>query len=285
MGSVASVMGYSKANYVAQPEDKIPLRDRFPRIGPYDRWAIAWGYCPIPEAASPEAEQPTLNQWLAAQDTAPYLRASLGLPFDPADYRETMGDDPVKSADYAFRNLERLAAAVVKPGQDTMTFVSSSAIADEWQWKLTLAAKVVGGVTPEYPGLRLVPIDSARQVQALRFVLGHLFYGQDELVKRHVVGLAPAQQPPPLVLFDTAAPGWNRDQWQRFQSDMMAHLLGQMANLSAEQAGTRTALCQDVAGLRERLAVAAAAAQGAAHVRELTTVVEGFFQPYIGVCP
>src|SRR5580698_3194240 len=47
MGHVASIMDYARFNYVAQPEDHIPPEDLVPRVGPYDVWAIHWGYAPI----------------------------------------------------------------------------------------------------------------------------------------------------------------------------------------------------------------------------------------------
>ena len=48
MGAPPSIMDYSRFNYVAQPEDKIDRSKTWcPRIGPYDIWAIKWGYAPI----------------------------------------------------------------------------------------------------------------------------------------------------------------------------------------------------------------------------------------------
>ena len=35
-------------NYVAQPEDQLPLEDILPRIGPWDKYTIMWGYKEIP---------------------------------------------------------------------------------------------------------------------------------------------------------------------------------------------------------------------------------------------
>jgi hypothetical protein len=40
MGHSPSIMDYSRFNYVAQPEDRIPLEDIVPRVGPYDKFAI-----------------------------------------------------------------------------------------------------------------------------------------------------------------------------------------------------------------------------------------------------
>ena len=48
-------MDYSRFNYVAQPEDSIPVQHLLPTVGPYDKYAIMWGYKPIPNAKTPDA--------------------------------------------------------------------------------------------------------------------------------------------------------------------------------------------------------------------------------------
>jgi hypothetical protein len=62
MGHSPSIMDYSRFNYVAQPEDSIPLEHIIPRVGPYDEYAIMWGYKPIPDARTSEAERATLDR-------------------------------------------------------------------------------------------------------------------------------------------------------------------------------------------------------------------------------
>jgi len=75
MSSTPTLMDYSRFNYVAQPEDNIPVEDLVPKIGPYDKWATMWGYKPIPGAPTADAEKSTLDQWAREQDTKPYLRS------------------------------------------------------------------------------------------------------------------------------------------------------------------------------------------------------------------
>ena len=43
MGHSPSIMDYSRFNYVAQPEDNIPVNLLIPTVGPYDKYAIMWG--------------------------------------------------------------------------------------------------------------------------------------------------------------------------------------------------------------------------------------------------
>jgi hypothetical protein len=67
-------MDYSRFNYTAQPEDRIPLADLVPSIGPYDKYATHWGYAPIPGARTPDDELPTLDGWARQQDSVPWFR-------------------------------------------------------------------------------------------------------------------------------------------------------------------------------------------------------------------
>ena len=54
-GPTPSIMSYGRFNYVAQPGDGVT--SIVPRIGPYDEFAIHWGYAPIPDAKTPQAEE------------------------------------------------------------------------------------------------------------------------------------------------------------------------------------------------------------------------------------
>ncbi len=106
-GISASIMDYARANYVAQPGDSVRF---ISVIGPYDIFAIRWGYRPILEAATPEEEKPTLDQWLRAQDTNAMLRfgPSQWPVVDPTAQMEDLGDDPIKATQYGLQNLKRI---------------------------------------------------------------------------------------------------------------------------------------------------------------------------------
>src|ERR1700722_16704576 len=112
MGHTPSIMDYSRFNYVAQPEDKIPVDDLVPRIGPYDIWATKWGYTPIPGAKSADNEKPTLDQWAREQDKTPWYRFSTSgsAGSDPGELTEAVGDaDALKSTALGIKNLQRVA--------------------------------------------------------------------------------------------------------------------------------------------------------------------------------
>ena len=75
-GHTPTIMDYSRFNYVAQPEDGDRAGDLIPKIGPYDKFAIKWGYQPIPGAKTPDEEKKTLDEWARQQDTTPWYRFS-----------------------------------------------------------------------------------------------------------------------------------------------------------------------------------------------------------------
>lgn len=107
-GLAASIMDYTRYNYVAQPGDE---NVRFIRqIGPYDHYVTNWGYRVIPNANSPEAEVPTLNQWILSKKGDPiYKFGRQSSSFDPSSQTECLGDDAVLASTYGVKNLKYVA--------------------------------------------------------------------------------------------------------------------------------------------------------------------------------
>jgi len=106
-GTAPSIMDYARFNYIAQPEDAgVSL---MPDVGPYDKYAIMWGYRPIPEAATPEDEQPILDQWILAKKGDPVYRyGRQGNNYDPTTQSEDLGDNAMKASEYGIKNLKRI---------------------------------------------------------------------------------------------------------------------------------------------------------------------------------
>jgi hypothetical protein len=100
-GTSASIMDYARFNYIAQPEDDVCF---IPQVGPYDKWAIEWGYRPIPEATSAESEKGALNEWILGH-TDPVYRYGADRPYDPSSRREALNNEPVKASEYGIANL------------------------------------------------------------------------------------------------------------------------------------------------------------------------------------
>src|SRR5262249_18274435 len=112
MGHTPTIMDYARFNYVAQPEDNLPVDLLIPKIGPYDRWATMWGYKPIDKCNNPEDEKITLDKWAREQDQKPWLRFSTAKSrgADPGELTEAVGDaDAVKASTLGVKNLKRVA--------------------------------------------------------------------------------------------------------------------------------------------------------------------------------
>lgn len=184
-GHVATLMDYSRFNYVAQPEDSIPVNLLIPQIGPYDRYAVNWGYRPIPGATTPEAELPTLNAWSRQQDTIPWLRFSTpDAPNDPENQTESVGDaDAVKSTTYGLLNLQRVMSnmlrATEQPNKDysLLTKMYGEAVSQWGRYMRHVASLIGGAITQEKlgTGRRFEPVSEARQKEAMAFLAKNAF--------------------------------------------------------------------------------------------------------------
>lgn len=107
MGTAPSIMDYARFNYIAQPGDEgVSL---MPNVGPYDKYAVAWGYRPIPDAVTPEDELATLDQWILEKQADPVYRyGRQGNSYDPTAQSEDLGDNSMKASEYGIANLKRI---------------------------------------------------------------------------------------------------------------------------------------------------------------------------------
>jgi hypothetical protein len=191
-GHVATLMDYSRFLYVAQPEDHIPPDLLVPRIGPYDRFAIMWGYRPILDVASADDERPTLDRWASEQDTIPWLRFSTSdAPNDPYDLTEAVGDaDAMRSSQLGLQNLQRVMKMLLpvaeQPGRDyeLLDELYDEAVA-QWSRYMGHVAAVVGGAETQErygTGARFAPVSRARQREAIAFLAQNAFRTPDLLL-------------------------------------------------------------------------------------------------------
>ena len=112
-GHTSSIMDYARFNYVAQPEDNV--KDLFPRIGDYDKWAIKWGYSYFNDAKSEEAEKALLNEM--TKEAYKNKRLHFGTetsPYDPRFQTEDLGDNSMKASEYGIKNLKRILPNLVE---------------------------------------------------------------------------------------------------------------------------------------------------------------------------
>jgi hypothetical protein len=194
MGHSPSIMDYSRFNYVAQPEDNIAVADIVPRIGPYDKYAIMWGYTPIPNAGTSDQERPTLDQWSRMQDTIPWYRFSENNEGGYGTQSEAVGDaDPVKSTGLGFRNLRRVVTyishAATKPGEDNddLREIYNRTV-QQWATEASHVATVIGGEQVQYKsgsqsGAVYTPLSRARQQEAMHFLSDNVFQTPTYLIQ------------------------------------------------------------------------------------------------------
>jgi len=182
---VATLMDYSRLNYVAQPEDNIPPELLIPKVGPYDKYAIMWQHKPIPGATTPEEEWATLDSWSRMQDTIPWFRfTTSGASNDPEAVTEAVGNaDAVKSSGLGMKNLERVMGMLLdvaeKPGEDysLLQELYSNTISQWGRYNNHVAAIIGGAYTQERYGTgeRFTPVERARQQEAMQYLATNAF--------------------------------------------------------------------------------------------------------------
>jgi hypothetical protein len=185
-GVSATIMDYARQNYVAQPGDGLHPKDFIRRLGPFDDFAIHWGYRVLLVKTADE-EKPTLNAWITNQrGPFPYrfVPAEFGA-IDPRSQTEDMGDDPVKASTYAIANWKRMIPNLIqwttKPGED-YTDLDELYTEGLAQWSLYMGhvANVVAGVnvdlkTSDQAGAVYTVVPKAKQKQALSFLNENVF--------------------------------------------------------------------------------------------------------------
>jgi hypothetical protein len=177
-GTAPSVMDYARYNYVAQPGDGASL---MPKIGPYDFFAVNWGYHQFPKDANEKAE---LEKIVKAQVDHPMLRfGDPNAAVDSTQQTEDLGSNAVEATKLGLQNLERVAGYLVKatskPGKDyDLLSTEYGALLGQWSREMGHVANVVGGVDE----INLYYGDASRrfftnapdyQQQAVSFLLEH----------------------------------------------------------------------------------------------------------------
>ena len=183
-GTSPSIMDYARYNYVAQPGDSACLMQG---IGPYDYFAIDWGYRRIPTATSPDGERPVLDSLARLQDANPYFRwIGDGEPVDPRIITEALGDDPVKASGFGVRNIKRLVPMLI-PATTTNKLDNYDRLEDlygelinQWAREMNHVAVVVGGVYQftkyaSQSGTVYQPVPRTKQAEAVQFLNENVF--------------------------------------------------------------------------------------------------------------
>jgi hypothetical protein len=201
-GHTPTLMDYSRFNYVAQPEDGIALDDLIPKVGPYDKYAVMWGYAPIPGASTPEQEKPTLDKWARMQDTIPWYRfasdAGAG-GADPGEQSEAVGDaDAVRATTLGVKNLKRVmgfleSATAYKEGDtyDNLEELYGRTLG-QWATEMNHVSRIIGSQYKQeklvgQPGAVWTPVEPRRQREALQYLLDNAFTTQGWLLDQGIL--------------------------------------------------------------------------------------------------
>lgn len=183
-GIAATIMDYARYNYIAQPGDKDV---RFVRqLGPYDLYAINWGYRYLPEAKSPEEEIPTLTKWIEATKNDPVYQFGSGSGgYDPASQTEGIGDDPIKASTYGLKNLKLVAPKLMQwTAVETNDYNDLDELYGEllgvWSRYIGHVVTNVGGVyenrlKPNQKGFVYTPVPAKMQAASVNWVLDNAF--------------------------------------------------------------------------------------------------------------
>ena len=198
MGIAASIMDYARLNYVAQPEDGDVRLVR--KIGPYDKYAINWGYRTIPGTTTPEEELATLDSWIREKGDDPVYRFGRQqgfLPVDPRSQTEDVGNDAMVASSYGIENLKRVVPNLVDwtTGEyndyDDLEEIYQELLF-HWRELLMHTVANVGGVyiTPRKPNQGdaiYEPVPASVQRHALEFLQEYAFTTPDWLLNENVL--------------------------------------------------------------------------------------------------
>ena len=220
-GTAPSIMDYARFNYVAQPGDgDVAL---MPNIGVYDKYAIKWGYRPIPEVSSAEDEKETLDSWILEHAGDPmyrFGRQQRGI-IDPSSQTEDLGDDAMKASAYGIANLKRIIPNLIKwtaeDGQnyDELDKMYGQVLSQYNRYMGHVTANL-GGVyemykTYDQEGAVYTHVDKAKQKEALNFLQANLFSTQNWLIDENI--------------FDKIESAGSVERIRRFQTRTLNNLL------------------------------------------------------------
>jgi hypothetical protein len=200
-GTAPSIMDYARYNYVAQPGDGAGLMQG---LGPYDSFAVNWGYREYPKSADEKAE---LEKIVKVQIDQPMFRfGNPNAAEDSTQQTEDLGSNAVEATKLGLQNLERVAGFLIKatskPGKDyDLLSEEYDALFKQWSREMGHVANVVGGVEEInlYYGdadRRFFPNAADYQQQAVSFLLDNAlatptnFIGEDIVARLTADGTA-----------------------------------------------------------------------------------------------
>ncbi|MEO2059935.1 MAG: zinc-dependent metalloprotease [Mesonia sp.] len=196
-GTAPSIMDYARFNYIAQPGDgDVAL---MPNIGPYDKYAIKWGYKPILNKTAKE-EKPILDEWILEHAGDPLYRfgkQQSGV-IDPTSQTEDLGDDSMKASAYGIKNLKRIVPNLIEwtaeDGKDYQDLddLYQQVLAQYNRYMGHVTANI-GGVVETYKtydqeGAVYEHLSTDKQERAMKFLQKQLFETPEWLLDQEIFG-------------------------------------------------------------------------------------------------
>ncbi len=195
-GNSSSVVGRTRFNYVAQPEDGDVKVHR--NVGEYDIWSVKWAYSYLPQFDTAEEERELLNEWILERADDPAMQFGYGRgDFDPTQTTESIGDDWVRASELGMKNLHQ----VVPNLMDWMGVEGESY--DEikmrymqmfvhWGRMTERVITAIGGSREEHkmfgqPGPVYTEISKDEQKRSMEFLDEHLFATPEWLLDRQLL--------------------------------------------------------------------------------------------------
>lgn len=195
-GTAPSIMDYARFNYIAQPEDgDVAL---MPDIGPYDKYAIEWGYRPILDKSA-EEEKEILDEWILEKAGDPLYRfgsQQSGGVIDPSSQTEDLGDDAVLASEYGIKNLKRIMPKLIEwTAEDGKNYDDLDdmygQILSQFNRYMGHVTANIGGVyeyykTYDQEGAVYSHVDAAHQKKAMNFLHKQLFETPEWLIDQEI---------------------------------------------------------------------------------------------------
>lgn len=194
-GLTPSIMDYARVNYVAQPEDQGVRYIRM--MGPYDYYAVNWGYRYIPEAKTAEEEKPMLDQWILEKAGNPWYEFGSSTGVDPHSQTESLGDDNIKASLYGLANMKKVIPNLIDwttkdgYGYDDLDEVYGE-LTRLWRGYVYHVITNVGGIyetrkTADQDGVVYEPVPEAIQKEAVTFLNEHGFTTPEWLLDKEIL--------------------------------------------------------------------------------------------------
>jgi len=191
-GLTASIMDYTRFNFIAQPQDrKVQL---IPVPGAYDRYAIHYGYRRLRGIHEPEDERDSLNRWIVdkQRDRQYFYGRQTANSIDPRSQSDDLGDNAMKAGRYGIANLRRVLPSLekwsFKKGHDYEDLEELyGQVVIQYNRYLVHARTYVGGIYETYKsadqkGAVYTPVARQLQKDALKFLADNCFQSPDWLI-------------------------------------------------------------------------------------------------------